>query len=183
MGLVPLKQAPVQQCSQHNKPLEVHRSLCDEFICHLCTASKLHCRHEYEPIADAFEKQQKIIISSLVVVIEKLASLSRVVKGLESQEKEVLEQGKAIKSEIHSRVQQLIQASNTPLVCILCPQYNTRYSLYRWVGWSTLHIFFLLPWDSNWSPLGYEPRLHQLSYQGTHTHCYLYYHLYNLVAC
>ena len=112
MSLVPLKQSPLQHCSQHDKPLEVHCSTCDQLICHLCTASDLHRSHEYEPITDSFKKQQKVIINSLVSVIEKLASLSRVVKNLESQEKEVLEQGKAMKREIHSRVQQLIQVSN-----------------------------------------------------------------------
>ena len=59
MTLVPLKQPPLQQCSQHDKPLEVHCSTCDQLICHLCTASQLHRNHEYEPIADAFKKQHK----------------------------------------------------------------------------------------------------------------------------
>lgn len=118
MSLVPLKQTALQHCSQHDKPLELHCSTCDQLICHLCSTLQHHshmCKH----IDDAFQIQQEIITNGLVAVEEKLATLSRVVESLELQEKKALEQGKTMKKEIHSRVQKLIQVHVTLATIIL----------------------------------------------------------------
>ena len=55
--------------------------------------------------------------------------------------------------------------------CALLP--STRPGTRFTDGWAggTFHTeISLLPWDLNQCPLGYEPRLHQLDHQGTHTH-------------
>ena len=57
--------------------------------------------------------------------------------------------------------------------CALLP--STRPGTHFTDGWAggTFLKVFLLSWDSIQFPLGYEPRLHQLNHQGTHTlrHC------------
>ena len=72
------------------------------------------------------------------------------------------------------------------------PQYKTRYPFYRWVGWSTCDVFFLLLWDSNQCPdcpLGYKPKAlppghHTLTHSHTLTHTHTHTHsLSHIVYC
>ena len=109
---VPLKHQPAMDCTSHGKPLEVYCDTCDQLICHLCTATKHHRDHEYEPMTDSYKKQHQVIVDGLIPVIENLAFLSRVLKGIESQEREVHEQREVMKREIHDRVQELVQVSD-----------------------------------------------------------------------
>ena len=78
-------------------------------MCHLCTASKAHRNHDYEPLADAFPRHRQQIVDSLQEVKEKLTVISTAMLPLESQEREFLEQVKTAKEEIKTTVQQLIQ--------------------------------------------------------------------------
>ena len=107
--LVPLKEQSIIECSSHGKTLEVYCDTCDKLICQLCTTAKVHRNHDYEPITDAFPRQQQQIIDRLEQVKEKLAAISTAVQGMETQEGGFLEQVGAVRREIKATVQQLMQ--------------------------------------------------------------------------
>ena len=107
--LVPLKEQPTMECPSHSKHLEVYCDTCEQLICQLCTVTKQHRNHEFEPITDAFPRHQQRIMDSLQPVKQKLAAIAAFIQGLEAQERDILEQGQAMKKEIQATVQQLIQ--------------------------------------------------------------------------
>ena len=107
--LVPLKEQPIIECSSHGEPLKVYCNTCNKLICHLCTTAKMHRNHDYEPIIDAFPRQQQQIVDSLKQVKEKLATIETAVQTVETQEQDFLEQVGAVRKEIESTVQQLMQ--------------------------------------------------------------------------
>ena len=107
--LVPLKEQPTMECTSHDKPLEVYCDTCDQLICQLCTTARAHRNHEYEPITDAFPRHQQQIMDSLQRVKEKLAAITAAVHILETQEGGFLKHIQAIRREIETTVQHLIQ--------------------------------------------------------------------------
>ena len=106
--LVPLKEQPTMECFNHSKPLELYCDTCEQLVCHLCTITKQHQNHDFEPIIDAFPRHQQQIINSLQLVKQKLTTIATFVQGLKTRERNVLEQGVAVKKEIQAAVQQLI---------------------------------------------------------------------------
>ena len=107
--LVPVKEQPTMECSSHGKPLEVYCDTCDKLICQLCTTAKAHRNHEYEPLTDAFPRHQQQIVYGLQHVKKELAAITTAVQAVESQEGAFLEQVGAVRREIETTVQQLMQ--------------------------------------------------------------------------
>ena len=107
--LVPLKEQPTINCSNHGTPLIVYCDTCDKPICQLCTSAKAHRNHEYEPLTDAFPRHQQQITDSLKQVNEKLSVITTAVQALEIQESNFLEQVGAVRGEISTIVQQQMQ--------------------------------------------------------------------------
>ena len=107
--LVPLKEQPTIECSNHGEPMKVYCDTCDKLICQLCTTAKAHRNHEYEPLTDAFPRHQQQIVDSLQQVNKKLAAITTAVQAVETQEGGFLEQVGAVRREIEATVQQLMQ--------------------------------------------------------------------------
>ena len=106
--LVPLKEQPTMECSSHGEPLKVYCDTCEKLICHLCTINH-HRDHKCDAITDAFPRHQQQIVDSLKQVKEKLASITTAVQAVESQKEGFLEQVGAVRREIETTVQQLMQ--------------------------------------------------------------------------
>ena len=107
--LVPLKEQPTMECSSHCEPLKVYCNTCAKLVCHLCTTAKSHRNHDYEPITDAFPRHQKNIADNLEQVKVKLAAITTAVQAVEAQERDFLQQVGAVRREIETTVQQLMQ--------------------------------------------------------------------------
>ena len=69
----------------------------------------MHRNHDYEPIIDAFPRQQQQIVDSLKQIKEKLATIETAIQTVVTQEQDFLEQVGAVRKEIEATVQQLMQ--------------------------------------------------------------------------
>ena len=106
--LVPLKEQPTMECSSHGEPMKVYCDTCDKLICQLCTV-KHHRDHECDAITDAFPRHQQQIVDSLQKVKKKLAAITTAVQAEEAHEGDFLQQVGAVRREIETTVQQLMQ--------------------------------------------------------------------------
>ena len=106
--LVPLKEQPTMECSNHGKPLEVYCDTCDKLICHLCTINH-HRDHKCDAITDAFSRHQRHIVEGLKKVKKKQAAIDTIAHVLKTHEEGFLEQVGAVRREIKATVQQLMQ--------------------------------------------------------------------------
>ena len=52
-----LPQAKPEDCTDHNKPLEIFCETCQELICHNCTV-KQHKDHDYDVVSDTYSKHE-----------------------------------------------------------------------------------------------------------------------------
>ena len=59
------KLGATDNCTDHNKPLEIFCETCEELICHNCTVKK-HKDHDYDVVIDTYEKHQGILEKSSI---------------------------------------------------------------------------------------------------------------------
>ena len=57
------KPEATDNCTDHNKPLEIFCETCEELICHLCTVRK-HAGHSYDVVSDTYKKHYDTIMKS-----------------------------------------------------------------------------------------------------------------------
>ena len=101
------KPEATDNCSDHNKPLEIFCETCEELICHNCTVKK-HRDHDYDVVSDTYEKHQSILEkSSIQPLNQQYERLTQDKTSLINRKKEIEQQGERMKEDIHHMIDQL----------------------------------------------------------------------------
>ena len=107
--LPPAKPEATDNCTDHNKPLEIFCETCEELICQLCTVRK-HARHSYDVVIDTYKKHcDTITKSSLQPLNQQVDYLSRCMTNLINRRKAINEQSQKTKEEVHLMITELKQ--------------------------------------------------------------------------
>ena len=101
------KPEATDNCTDHNKPLEIFCETCEELICHNCTVKK-HKDHDYDVVIDTYEKHQSILEkSSIQPLNQQYERLTKDKTSLINRKKEIEQQGEKTKEDIHHMIDQL----------------------------------------------------------------------------
>ena len=101
------KPEATDNCTDHNKPLEIFCETCEELICQHCTVKK-HKNHDYDVVIDTYIKHRGILEkSSLQPLNEQNDRLTRDKTSLINRKKEITQQGETTKENIHHTIDQL----------------------------------------------------------------------------
>ena len=103
------KPEATDNCTDHNKPLEIFCETCQELICHLCTVRK-HDGHSYDVVSDTYKKHYDTITkSSLQPLSQQVDRLSQCMTSLIDIRKTINEQSQKKKEEVHLMITELKQ--------------------------------------------------------------------------
>ena len=104
------KKSAQKVCPKHNDPLKVYCETCHEVICRDCTISEEHNKHHLtcQLISDCYPKHHQQIQDDLDLLNHKSADINTAVTALVTREREVVQQEKEIRQQIHTHAQQLI---------------------------------------------------------------------------
>ena len=101
------KPEATDNCTDHNKPLEIFCETCEELICQLCTVRK-HAGHNYDVVCDTYRKHcDTIMVSSLQPLDREIEQLADTIAKLINRREEVIQQGETTKEEIHVTIVEL----------------------------------------------------------------------------
>ena len=101
------KPEATDNCTDHNKPLEIFCETCEELICQLCTVRK-HAGHSYNVVSDTYKKHcDTIMASSLQPLNREIEQLTDAIAKLVNRREEVTQQGETTKKEIHVTIVEL----------------------------------------------------------------------------
>ena len=101
------KPEATDNCTDHNKPLEIFCETCEELICQHCTVKK-HKDHDYDVVIDIYEKHQGILEKSSIQPLNKQNDrLTQDKTSLINRKKEITQQGEMTKENIHHTIDQL----------------------------------------------------------------------------
>ena len=101
------KPEATDNCSDHNKPLEIFCETCEELICHNCTVKK-HKDHDYDVVSDTYGKNRGIVEkSSIQPLNQQYERLTQDKTNLINRKKEIEQQGEKTKEDIHHMIDQL----------------------------------------------------------------------------
>jgi len=107
--LVPPKRK-VMFCSKHpTKELDLYCEMCEELICRDCTV-RIHREHQYDLVADAFEKHKDVLVASVQPVQRQLDTVTNSLQQLDTQCQHITDQREALLVNIHKTIQQLQEA-------------------------------------------------------------------------
>ena len=107
--LVPPKRK-VMFCSKHpTKELDLYCETCEELICRDCTV-RIHREHQYDLVADAFEKHKDVLVASVQPVQRQLDTVTNSLQQLDTQCQHITDQREALLVNIHKTIQQLQEA-------------------------------------------------------------------------
>ena len=95
------KLGATDNCTDHNKPLEIFCETDKKLICQLCTVRK-HAGHNYDVVSDTYKKHcDTIMTSSLRPLNKEIEQLTDAITKLINIREEVTQQGETAKEEIH----------------------------------------------------------------------------------
>ena len=101
------KPEATDNCTDHNKPLEIFCETCEELICDDCTVKK-HKDHDYDVVIDTYKKHRGILEkSSLQPLNQQYDRLTQDKTSLINRKKEITQQGETTKENIHHTIDQL----------------------------------------------------------------------------
>ena len=101
------KPEATDNCTDHNKPLEIFCETCEELICQHCTVKK-HKDHDYDVVIDTYKKHRGILEKSSVQPLnEQNDRLTQDKTSLINRKKEITQQGEMTKENIHHTIDQL----------------------------------------------------------------------------
>ena len=101
------KSEATDNCTDHNKPLEIFCETCEELICQHCTVKK-HKDHDYDVVSDTYKKHRSILEkSSIQPLNEQNDRLTQDKTSLINRKKEITQQGEMTKENIHHTIDQL----------------------------------------------------------------------------
>ena len=101
------KPEATDNCTDHNKPLEIFCETCEELICQLCTVRK-HAGHSHDVVSDTYKKHcDTIMTSSLQPLNREIEQLTDAIAKLINRKEEVTQQGEIAKEEIHVTIVEL----------------------------------------------------------------------------
>ena len=110
--LLRAKPEATDNCSDHNKQLEIFCETCEELICHNCTVKK-HKDHDYDVVSDTYEKHQSILKNSSIQPLnQQYERLTQDKTSLINRKKEIEQQGERTKEDIHHMINQLKRVLN-----------------------------------------------------------------------
>ena len=93
-----------QLCSKHEKPKDIYCERCEELICIKCGINQ-HRDHQYDLADDLFKKHKQEIEELLKSVDERIDEATQTLPVYDTTEKEIREQGEAVKQEIDQTIQ------------------------------------------------------------------------------
>ena len=103
------KPEATDNCTDHNKPLEIFCETCEELICQLCTVRK-HAGHSYDVVIDTYKKHcDTITKSSLQPLNQQVDCISQCMTNLINRRKTINEQSQKTKEEVHLMITELKQ--------------------------------------------------------------------------
>ena len=103
------KPEATDNCTDHNKPLEIFCETCEELICQLCTVRK-HSGHSCDVVSDTYKKHcDTITKSSLQPLNQQVDCLSQCMTSLIDTRKTINEQSQKTKAEVHLMITELKQ--------------------------------------------------------------------------
>ena len=101
------KPKATDNCTDHNKPLEIFCETCEELICQLCTVRK-HVGHSYDVVSDTYKKHcDTVMTSSLQPLNKEIEQLTDAKAKLINRREEVTKQCETAKEEIHVTIVEL----------------------------------------------------------------------------
>ena len=101
------KPEATDNCTDHNKPLEIFCETCEELICQLCTVRK-HAGHSYDVVSDTYKKHCDTIMTfSLQPLNKEIEQLADAKAKLINRREKVTQQGETTKKEIHGTIVEL----------------------------------------------------------------------------
>ena len=101
------KPEATNNCTDHNKPLEIFCETCEELICHNCTVKK-HKDHDYDVVIDTYKKHRGILEKSSVQPLsQQYYRLTQDMMSLIKRKKEITQQGEMTIENIHHTINQL----------------------------------------------------------------------------
>ena len=100
----------VLQCSKHpDKQLDLFCETCEEMICRDCIV-RVHRNHQYDLATDAFPKHKDVIVASLRPVEQQLASVNKVLEGLDTECVQITHQRQTLETDIKRNIRQIHKA-------------------------------------------------------------------------
>ena len=103
------KPEATDNCTDHNKQLEIFCETCEELICQLCTVRK-HDGHNYDVVIDTYKKHYDTITkSSLQPLNQQVDRLLHCMTGLIDIRKTINEQSQKTKEDVHLMITELKQ--------------------------------------------------------------------------
>ena len=107
--LVPPKKK-VMFCSKHPaKELDLYCETCEELICQHCTV-RVHRDHQYDLVTDTFQKHKDVLVTSLQPVEQQLDTVTKSLRQLDIQCRQITDQREALVGNIHKTIRQLQEA-------------------------------------------------------------------------
>ena len=102
-----VKPEVTENCTDHNKPLEIFCETCQELICHNCTVKK-HKDHDYDVVSDTYGRHEdEIIKSSIQPLNQERDRLAEENKVLVNRINEVTQQANVTDDEINQIITQI----------------------------------------------------------------------------
>ena len=102
-----VKPEVTENCTDHNKPLEIFCETCQELICHNCTVKK-HKDHDYDVVSDTYSKhEEEITKSSIQPLNQERVRLAKENKVLVDRINEVTQQANTTDDEIDQTITEI----------------------------------------------------------------------------
>ena len=97
-------------CSKHqSKELDLYCEKCEELVCRDCTV-RIHRDHQYDLVADAFQKHKDVLVSSKQPVEQQLDTVTKSLQHLHTRCQQITDQREALVGDICKTIQQLQEA-------------------------------------------------------------------------
>ena len=101
------RQESIQNCTDHNKPMEIFCETCEQLICQHCTVKK-HKDQDYDVVSDAYHKHEDEITKlSIQPLNHEKDQLTEAKKILEHVIDEITQQARTTDEEIHNMIGQI----------------------------------------------------------------------------
>ena len=114
-----IKKSTQITCSTHNDPLKIYCVTCNKVICRDCTFSEAHSKHRFDLISEHYPRHLQQIQADFDLLKHKTADVNTAVTALVTREREVVQQGKEVKEQIHRHARQLINKVQRSKRCLL----------------------------------------------------------------
>ena len=99
--------APVMNCPQHSKSLDLYCVTCEQLICYYCTV-KGHKGHSHDLVSDVYEEEMKEVTERMEKLTEKITKISKIKEELQTNQKQIADRSDERKKSFQKTVEALI---------------------------------------------------------------------------